>query len=238
MQQRLVREVSTCLVVKRRAVSNAISLLTCQRLTWLAVSLARAVYSRASVLLLDDVLSAVDAHTAQHLYEKCLQGDLLRGRTVVLVSHHVQLCAPGASYVVALENGRVAFAGDSATFQSSGVMDGLVQSDNADTKQSKEVAPQVRDSQISKALQDDVEPESESSSTLAPSSEDETKVLEKKKHGPRKLIEEEKRAVGRISKVVWQTYVLACGGGVYWSCLITALILAAVSPVVENGWLK
>lgn len=31
------------------------------------MSLARAVYSRASLLLLDDVLSAVDAHTAQHI---------------------------------------------------------------------------------------------------------------------------------------------------------------------------
>lgn len=30
------------------------------------VSLARAVYSRASLLLLDDVLSAVDAHTSAH----------------------------------------------------------------------------------------------------------------------------------------------------------------------------
>lgn len=31
------------------------------------VSLARAVYSRASLLLLDDVLSAVDAHTSAHI---------------------------------------------------------------------------------------------------------------------------------------------------------------------------
>lgn len=202
------------------------------------MSLARAVYSRASVLLLDDVLSAVDAHTAQHLYEKCLQGQLLRGRTVVLVSHHVQLCAPGASYVVALDNGRVTFAGDSQTFQGSGVIDGLLQSDNPDPKQPKEAVPQVRDSQITKALADEVEPESESSSTMTPGSEDETKVLEKKKLGPRKLIEEEQRAVGRIGRDIWQTYILACGGRVYWTVFLTALVLAAASPVLENGWLK
>ncbi|OAX31449.1 hypothetical protein K503DRAFT_860742, partial [Rhizopogon vinicolor AM-OR11-026] len=45
------------------------------------VSLARAVYSRASILLLDDVLSAVDAHTAHHLYYKCIKGELMTGRT-------------------------------------------------------------------------------------------------------------------------------------------------------------
>ena len=31
------------------------------------ISLARAVYSRASTLLFDDILSAVDAHTAAHI---------------------------------------------------------------------------------------------------------------------------------------------------------------------------
>jgi ABC-type multidrug transport system ATPase subunit len=190
------------------------------------------------VLLLDDVLSAVDAHTAHHIYEECFQGELVRGRTVVLVSHHVQLCAPGASYVVALDNGRVTFAGDSQTFQGSGVMDGLVQSDNPDTKQPKEVAPRVDDSQILKAFADDIAPESETSSTAAPGSEDDTKVLEQKKKGPRKLIEEEQRAVGRISRDIWQTYILACGGSVYWAIFVTALLLAAASPVLENGWLR
>ena len=63
------------------------------------VSLARAVYSRASVVLLDDVLSAVDAHTAHHLYHSCLKGPLMKDRTVVLVSHHVALTAPGAAYI-------------------------------------------------------------------------------------------------------------------------------------------
>ena len=202
------------------------------------MSLARAVYSRASVLLLDDVLSAVDAHTAHHLYEKCLQGELLRGRTVVLVSHHVQLCVPGASYVVALDNGRVVFAGDNQAFQSSSVMDGLVQSDTPDTRQPSEAVPQVRDSQISKIMAKDIKPESELSSTVAQDSEDGAKALEKKKLGPRKLIEEEQRAVGRISREVWQTYIFACGGRIYWSCFVVAMALAALSPVLENGWLK
>lgn len=66
----------------------------------IVVSLARAIYSRASVLFLDDVLSAVDAETAHHIFENALKGPLLRGRTVVLVSHHVQLCVPGSDYIV------------------------------------------------------------------------------------------------------------------------------------------
>jgi ABC-type glutathione transport system ATPase component len=72
------------------------------------------VYSRAGTLFLDDgkassshtnqsVISAVDALTAHALVENCLQGDLIRGRTVIMVSHHTALVAPAAAYVVALD---------------------------------------------------------------------------------------------------------------------------------------
>ena len=49
------------------------------------VTLARAIYSRAQILILDDVLAALDVHTARWVVDKCLQGDLVHGRTVLLV---------------------------------------------------------------------------------------------------------------------------------------------------------
>lgn len=49
------------------------------------ITLARAVYSKADILLLDDVLAALDVHTARWIVDKCFKGDLLRGRTVILV---------------------------------------------------------------------------------------------------------------------------------------------------------
>jgi len=54
------------------------------------VALARAYYARADVYLLDDCLSAVDAHVAQHLFDHLvahLRDDL--GKTVVLVTHNL-----------------------------------------------------------------------------------------------------------------------------------------------------
>ncbi|KAL0950642.1 hypothetical protein HGRIS_007430 [Hohenbuehelia grisea] len=48
------------------------------------VTLARAVYSRAEIVLLDDVFASLDVHTAKRVAERCLSGDLLRGRTVIL----------------------------------------------------------------------------------------------------------------------------------------------------------
>ncbi|KAH0581287.1 hypothetical protein H2248_012386 [Termitomyces sp. 'cryptogamus'] len=190
------------------------------------VSLARAVYSRASILLLDDVLSAVDAHTAHQLYHQCLKGELMQGRTVILVSHHVQLCAPGASYVVALDNGRVTFQGSREGFQSSGVIRTLVQTTGEGAIDSKE--EEILEEGLIKA-----EASSESSSTIVSVSEVKT---EKKK--PRKLIEEEKRAVGRIGRDVWKTYLQACGNVWYWMIFACILIIGSVSPVFENGWLR
>ncbi|EKM77362.1 hypothetical protein AGABI1DRAFT_130448 [Agaricus bisporus var. burnettii JB137-S8] len=197
------------------------------------VSLARAVYSRASVLLLDDVLSAVDAHTASHLYTECLKGSLMRGRTVILVSHHVQLCAPGAKYIVALDNGRLQFAGGSEAFFASPVVKTLLQStesDSATDGEEKDAVAKAEESVLT-TIEKAAESSSSASSTIAP-------VVAKERKAPRKLVEEEKRAVGRISRDIWATYIQACGNGWYWALFILILIAAALSPVLENSWLR
>lgn len=72
--------------------------------------MARAAYSRASYVLLDDPLSAVDAPTARHLFEKCILG-AFNGRTVLLVSHSASLVLPRSDFVVVLENGSILISG-------------------------------------------------------------------------------------------------------------------------------
>ena len=196
------------------------------------VSLARAVYSRASILFLDDVLSAVDAHTADHLFNQCLRGELMEGRTVILVSHHVQLCAPGAKYIVALDNGRIQFQGDRETFYASGAIDGLVQSDGG---AGQEGEGEVKIPDTEELAEATTAAPSETSSAISPS----TVVVELKpeKKAPRKLVEEEKRAVGRIDKSVWLSYIRAAGGPFYWILFISSLVLATLGPIAEKGWI-
>ncbi|WFD34654.1 hypothetical protein MCUN1_001495 [Malassezia cuniculi] len=90
------------------------------------IGLARALYSRAGVLLMDDVLSAVDTHTAKHLVAHAIDGQFVKGRTLVLVSHHVQLVASSVDQVVYLEGGKVAFSGTGADFVDSKHFKGLL----------------------------------------------------------------------------------------------------------------
>ncbi|KAI0768310.1 P-loop containing nucleoside triphosphate hydrolase protein [Trametes elegans] len=72
------------------------------------ITLARAVYSKAEILLLDDILAALDVHTAKWIVDKCLKGDLMQDRTIVLVTHNVAMVSPIADFVVDIgPNGRI-----------------------------------------------------------------------------------------------------------------------------------
>ncbi|XP_063818327.1 ATP-binding cassette sub-family C member 2 [Pseudophryne corroboree] len=54
------------------------------------VSLARAVYQDTDIYILDDPLSAVDAHVGKHIFEKVIgPGGLLKNKTRILVTHGV-----------------------------------------------------------------------------------------------------------------------------------------------------
>lgn len=88
--------------------SNGVNLSGGQR--W-RVSFARALYSRAGILIMDDIFSALDAHTGRHVYENALTGELGQNRTRILVTHHASLCLPRTDYSVLLDNGSVKHAG-------------------------------------------------------------------------------------------------------------------------------
>ncbi|KAF8893222.1 hypothetical protein CPB84DRAFT_1848688 [Gymnopilus junonius] len=202
------------------------------------VSLARAVYSRASVLLLDDVLSAVDAHTVDHLWQQCFKGELMTDRTVLLVSHHILLCGPDSKHILALENGRVQYSGSWKSFHGSTIMNSILVSSVAEYKAA-----------ANDNIQDSVEQIYESSAqsdavvlsaaqVLQGNGDAESATTIIRTREPRKLVQEETRSEGRISLDVWKLYVQACGNLWFWAPCLSVVLLSCMSPVWENGWLK
>ncbi|XP_006463829.1 hypothetical protein AGABI2DRAFT_187296 [Agaricus bisporus var. bisporus H97] len=76
------------------------------------ITLARAIYSPAQIVLLDDVLAALDVHTAKWIVDKCFSGDLVAGRTVILVTHYIAMVRPLAEFAVSIgSDGKVVAQG-------------------------------------------------------------------------------------------------------------------------------
>lgn len=73
------------------------------------LALARAVYARASLVLLDDVFSALDSNTSQVVFSRLLgdTGILKRGDTTILLTTHAVEYLPWADSIIVLNQGKV-----------------------------------------------------------------------------------------------------------------------------------
>ncbi|KAG0363974.1 hypothetical protein BG005_000006 [Podila minutissima] len=179
------------------------------------VSLARAVYSNASVLLLDDCLSAVDTHTGKHLFQT-LCGPLLAGRTVLMVTHQVQLTLSAASQVVVLNKGEIVGAGTPEEAIRNEWIDNvtLVNSNEGE------------DSEVSTLHSED-----------EPASNDKKDKKDKKDKPSTKLTEDEKKMEGSVAWEVYKTYLIASGGWPFWIGLVILFMTREVVDVSQNAWL-
>ena len=144
------------------------------------VSLARAVYARADVYLLDEPLGAVDASVGQHLFNGLFGvNGLLRGRTVLLVTHQVQY-APHCDVVLMMDGGRVVEMGSYEQLQARGIDfraivsdahtgDGLATSEDESKEERKEAPTWL--SQPARPKEERKEMEDDDNSTDKPASD-------------------------------------------------------------------
>ncbi|CAG8606010.1 17882_t:CDS:10 [Rhizophagus irregularis] len=139
-------------------------------------SLARAVYSRAKHIIIDDALSAVDAHTAKHLMLNCITGPLMNERTIILVTHHVGLALAKADYIVSLKDGKVEISGKTEELKSSGASAAILKGANngIDFEDIIETAAENTELKRSNNTSDEKEIQLVNDSTLGESSENTT----------------------------------------------------------------
>ena len=77
------------------------------------MSLARAVYSDADIFLLDDPLSALDAHVGKNIFDNCLCKYLAK-KTILLVTHQLQHLSK-CDEILLLEQGKIIESGNFQT---------------------------------------------------------------------------------------------------------------------------
>ncbi|KAL0091774.1 hypothetical protein J3Q64DRAFT_1831157 [Phycomyces blakesleeanus] len=176
------------------------------------VALARAVYSHAKTLLLDDCLSAVDSHTAKHIYQRCFNGDLIKGRTVVLVTHHVRLCLPTAKFVVKLDRGAVSGYGFVDYLRENGSLKTL--------------------------LGDEIDDQNDDNEENLIETIDEHFELIDDKAIINKMVKDEKTEKGQVKGKVYLTYFYACGGWLFWITLLSCYFVNRGFVLGENWWLR
>ncbi|KZT60640.1 P-loop containing nucleoside triphosphate hydrolase protein [Calocera cornea HHB12733] len=172
------------------------------------ITLARALYSQAHILLLDDVVSALDVHTARWIVEKCLQGDLIEGRTVILVTHAVALITPIATNVISLSaHGQILSQG---ALTKSLTLDPTL-------RQELEKSQEALDKEDTH-VEDDNKPE-----------------IRTKMDGT--LVVEEERAEGRVKWATVDLFITSYGGLFFWILLVLGYSIAMGSDILATWWL-
>ena len=177
--------------------ANGINLSGGQR--W-RVTFARALYSRAGILVLDDIFSAVDAHVGRHIFEKGLTGELGHGRTRILVTHHVALCKSKTKYIVELGDGTVENSGFVQELEEDGTLQKIISHEDNERQVEEDEDPTAVNSEESSDI--------DHTETL--------KKVDSKKQAPKKFIEEESREKGRVKTKVYLDYLKSSGGIPFW----------------------
>ena len=180
----------------------------------LRISLARAAYSDAQFVLLDDPFSAVDAPTAKHLLNNCICSPLFEGRTVILVTHAIGLVLPAAEHVILLQDGKINYSGKPANLKGVEIQLGLGDA-NSESKSIETESETTQNNDLLKALGTDLELSFKG-----------------------KLVEKEFKQTGSVRSDVYRSYFTAAGGLLYFIFYMLTFIAIVSSEALFNWWIK
>lgn len=182
------------------------------------LTLARAFYSRAGILILDDVFSALDAHVGKHIYDNALMGELSEGRTRILATHHVSLTLARAEYAVCLSaNGTLEHAGLVEELQKTGSFENILKAEEEETP--------------GKVTEEDAPKPAPNGATNGTAAKDDKKV-------PKKLVEDETRETGGVKRSVYINYLKATGGIPFWLFVLSFYVIAQALTLSRSWWIK
>lgn len=172
------------------------------------VSLGRTAYFDADVVLLDDPLSAVDAHVGRHLMDRCILNGPMAGKTRLLVTHALHVL-PYCDRILYMENGQFLEEGSYTELLSkNGRFAQLIENHGTEEK----------------------EVEDKRGGGAGPDGKDEKE--EKDLEPATKLMSEEERALGAVSAQIYGKYLKA-GGTIAWVPFL--LLLLTVTQVATVG---
>ncbi|XP_011877731.1 PREDICTED: probable multidrug resistance-associated protein lethal(2)03659 [Vollenhovia emeryi] len=179
------------------------------------INLARAVYADADIFLMDDPLSAVDAHVGKHMFEECID-KYLKGKTRILVTHQLQYLR-NVGRIIVLKDGAIQAEGSYDELGSMGVDFGrlLENQEKADEKSSRPPSAPVSRS---------------NSRTASITSLSSFMTNDTSKQEPEEVAE--MRTVGTVSSDVYTGYLKAGGN---WCVIFIVAMLCLVTQLASSG---
>ncbi|KAI5463185.1 P-loop containing nucleoside triphosphate hydrolase protein [Mariannaea sp. PMI_226] len=180
------------------------------------VALARALYSKAPLLLLDDVFAALDAKTSAGVWKYCFCTDMLAGRTTVLVTN-MPWISEQADFSVQLENGRLKLAEAHI---------GVVRKPIA---LAQVLGGDAEDMGTSDGTQTESQPHGYQLNDVTPV------AIEKK---PTDIVSQEMKASGKVGRLTFLEYMSYFGNPFFVASVLGVLVLTHVLGFTGSLWLS
>ncbi|KAJ9119462.1 hypothetical protein QFC24_005695 [Naganishia onofrii] len=179
------------------------------------VNLARAMYYDADLLLLDDILAAVDSHVAALLFDAVRQLDTTR----ILVTHALHFL-PQVDYIITMHEGRVAERGTYAELRSA----------------SGPFAALIRDFANEDQNEENAEKEEEAIETVVgrPAPIPRERLTANAQNA---LASKETMATGTVGLHVYKGYLKAGRGWITLPLLIAATVISQGFTIMTSYWL-
>ncbi|KAJ4418296.1 ATP-binding cassette transporter yor1 [Neurospora sp. IMI 360204] len=173
------------------------------------LNIARAIYFDADIVLMDDPLSAVDAHVGRHIFDNAILG-LLKDKARILATHQLWVLNR-CDRIIWMDGGRI---------QAVDTFDNL-----------------MRDSEEFRQLLESTAQEDKKDEAEAPAVASEEEAPKKKKKA-KGLMQAEERAVASVPWSVYTSYVKASGSFLNAPIALVLLVIAQGSNIVTSLWLS
>lgn len=178
------------------------------------LNIARAIYFNSDVVLMDDPLSAVDAHVGRHIFDNAICG-LLKDKCRILATHQLHVLSR-CDRIIWMQDGHIE------------TVDTFANLINNNEAFQKLMASTAQEEKIEKeeTINDDVE--------------DEKKDAKKRKTNKRgaALMQQEERAVKSVNWGVYIAYVRASGSLIFAPMIFLILVISQGANITTSLWLS
>ncbi|KAF4980857.1 hypothetical protein FZEAL_3231 [Fusarium zealandicum] len=179
------------------------------------LNIARAIYFDADIVLMDDPLSAVDAHVGRHIFDNAILG-LLKDKCRILATHQLWVLSR-CDRIIWMENGKI---------QAVDTFENLMREHRGFQTLMETTAVEEKREEIQKPVEGE-----------APT-DDEKKTMTKKKKKGAALMTQEEKGTSSVSWSVYGAYIKASGSYLNAPLILFLLVLSQGANVMTSLWLS